>query len=216
MILSQVCVEKCPDEFHSFYGDLVTMNKHQVKAAMRPYCVIMDDALWEEKSAQKLIEETLCPAWVLPSSPVIGRCLPTLVELTGGKDEDPEGNSTVIDSKDSPDGKEVKAGTIKMAVYQLGIFLELRGFGERVFNDISNSWWMILLALAAAAILSFLWIVLMRWFAGIMVWTSISLLFILFGGLFGYTLYKYFDIKDSPAAQGNIFTVNITPDYAKV
>ncbi len=75
---------------------------------------------------------------------------------------------------------------------------------------------MIVLALTMAAVLSFLWIVLMRCFAGIMVWTSISLIFILFGGLFGFTLYKYVTIKDLPSAEGNIFQVNITPDYVNV
>ncbi len=54
-----------------------------------------------------------------------------------------------------------------------------------------------------------------RCFAGIMIWTSLCLLFVLFGGMFGYTLYKYFEVKDLPSAQGNIFSVNITPDYVK-
>ena len=72
---------------------------------------------------------------------------------------------------------------------------------------------MIGVALAVATIISFLWIVLMRFVAGIMVWTSIGLIFGLFGGLFGYTLYKYIVIRNLPSAQGNIFMVNFTPDY---
>ena len=84
-----------------------------------------------------------------------------------------------------------------------------RGFGERVFNDLSDTWWLIGLAYIAAAFISFLWIVLMRFLTGIMVWTSIGLIFSIFGGLFGYTLYKYTIVKDLPTAQGNIFQVMI-------
>ena len=41
--------------------------------------------------------------------------------------------------------------------------MQLRDWGERVFSDLSDTWWMIGLALLGAAIVSFLWIVLMRW-----------------------------------------------------
>ena len=40
-----------------------------------------------------------------------------------------------------------------------------------------------------------------------MVWSSLGLVVALFGGLFGFSLYKYIQIKDSPASQGNIFQV---------
>jgi choline transporter-like protein 2/4/5 len=99
-------------------------------------------------------------------------------------------NTTVIQSSDTMEGQSVSQATLTSAVTALGAFLELRSFGERVFNDLSATWWMIGLAFLAATVVSFLWIVLMRFFAGIMVWTSIGLIFALFGGLFGYSLYK--------------------------
>ena len=42
-----------------------------------------------------------------------------------------------------------------------------------------------------------------------MVWSSLGLVVALFGGLFGFSLYRYIQIKDSPASQGNIFQVCI-------
>ena len=53
----------------------------------------------------------------------------------------------------------------------------------------------------------------MRWVAGIMVWTSIGLIFILVSGLFGYSLYRYMMVKDVAASQISILQVNLTPDY---
>ncbi len=162
----QVCVEKCPDEKYSGYAAASTLPSSQdfsIKEKMRPYCEVIDQNHWDGSSPSRLIEEGICPAWVLPSQPIIGRCLPTIVEVSSSSGEEDGGNNaTVFAGSETQEGKEVKAGTIKAAVYQLGLFLELRGFGERVFNDLSNSWWMIVVALAAAAVLSFLWIVLMR------------------------------------------------------
>lgn len=160
----------------------------------------------------QLIESDFCPAWTLPSTSVLGRCLPMIVST---ENENNNPNATVFNADENPSGRAINQRTVSSAVTALGAFLQVRGFGERVFTDISATWWMICLALLVAAITSFLWIVLMRFFAGVMVWTSIGLIFTLFGGLFSYTLWKYIIIKDHPMAQGNIFQVNFTPDYGK-
>ena len=50
---------------------------------------------------------------------------------------------------------------------------------------------MIGIALIAATVLSFLWILLMRFLTGLMVWLSVALIFVLVGGLFGYCVFRY-------------------------
>ena len=45
--------------------------------------------------------------------------------------------------------------------------------GQRVLHDLSNSWPYIVGGLAIAMVLCLIYIVLMRWFAGIMVWFSL-------------------------------------------
>ena len=50
---------------------------------------------------------------------------------------------------------------------------------------------MIGLALVCSTVLSFFWIILMRFLTGLMVWLSISLIFVLTGGLLGYCVYRY-------------------------
>lgn len=44
---------------------------------------------------------------------------------------------------------------------------------ERIFQDFNNSWWMILIGLVVAMVVSLLWILLMRFVAAFMVWLSI-------------------------------------------
>ena len=207
-------MKECPKEKYSPLGDLAIVGREEsaVKEKMRPFCVQMSDSEWREKSARNLIEEHMCPTWWLPSNPVLGRCLPLVVTNEGGSTNP---NKTVFGEGQTIDGKPVKEGTVSSAVNALGAFLQLRDYGERIFNDLSDTWWMICVALATACLLSFLWIVLMRFVTGIMVWASLGLVVALFGGLFGLSLYKYIQIKDSPESQGNIFQINITPAYGR-
>ena len=44
---------------------------------------------------------------------------------------------------------------------------------DRIFQDYSETWWIILIGLAVSMIISLFWIVLMRFAAGFMVWLSI-------------------------------------------
>ena len=76
---------------------------------------------------------------------------------------------------------------------------------------------MIGIALVAATVLSFVWILLMRFLTGLMVWLSVALIFVLVGGLFGYCVFRYtfyntiygvkwrFKIKCSPSISGLIY-----------
>ena len=147
------------------------------------------------------------PNWI----PYLIACLSfSLPFMTAGSEDD---NATIISNTENPSGEIVKKGTVKHALTALGAFLSVRDFGERLFNDLSDTWWMIGIGFILAFILSFTWILLMRWLAGIMVWTSIGLIFVLVSGLFGYSLYRYMMVKDVASSQISILQVNLTPDY---
>ena len=49
---------------------------------------------------------------------------------------------------------------------RLTAYLNIREVGERVFSDLAETWWMIGISMIGACILSFIWIVLMRFLAG--------------------------------------------------
>ena len=199
----QVCVSECPDK--NLFG--LTLNPSQALSIMKPFCDPSDEDI-NSKSYQDLVTKKACPAWVLNSKPFLGRCMPSLVDESNKDD-----NTTVINADQTVDGKPVKKGTLKHALTALGAFLSIRDFGERVFNDLSDSWWMIGIGLSLAFVLSFIWIILMRFLTSIMVWTSIGLSFLAFLGLFGYSLYRYMLIRNDASAQDNIFQVNLTPSY---
>ena len=53
--------------------------------------------------------------------------------------------------------------------------LNLKSFGEKIFSDLKDSWWIILVAVVLASFVSFMWVILMRFIAAVMVWSSILL-----------------------------------------
>ena len=122
-------------------------------------------------------------------------------------------NSTVISAEGTSNNKGISKGTLKYAMGALSAFLNVRNIGEKIFNDLKDSWYMVGIGLILATFLSFLWIILMRFIAGLMVWLSIGLSAMLFGGLFGYSLYKYLVIKNEGDAESekNILQVNFSP-----
>uniref|UniRef100_H2YS18 Choline transporter-like protein n=1 Tax=Ciona savignyi TaxID=51511 RepID=H2YS18_CIOSA len=53
------------------------------------------------------------------------------------------------------------------------LYLEARAIAENIFADLTVSWYWLLGMLAITAVVAFLWIVIMRWVAGIMVWVTL-------------------------------------------
>ena len=176
---------------------------------MRPFCNVIDDdtysglnvvssSTFRSMNVSDLINKEVCPPWYLQSTELLGRCFPSL------------GNSdVVIPGAEDPEGREVTKSDLNAAIYRLGSFLSVQQFGERVFSDLKETYWMIGIALVGACVLSFVWIVLMRFLASLMVWTSIVIVFLGSGALLGFCGYKlYFAYLDTdPRAQENIFQV---------
>jgi len=205
----QMCVEKCPDEMYSplavlkFGGG----SEDDIKTKMRPYCKLVDDSIFGSKSVATLIKEEICPPWWVKSTEVLGRCFPTVI--------DKESKEVIID--ESGKEKNVSSEDLNTAAYRMSLFLNLRQFAERIFSDLKDTYWMIGLGLIGACILSFVWIVLMRFLASFMVWTSILLVFLGTTAGLGYSSYRlYWAYMDTdPEAQKNIFQLNWTPEIAE-
>ena len=73
-----MCVEKCPDKSFSGYALANTGQNTKALRMMKPYCdpFVSGASDFDRKDAVKLIKDGICPAWVLASNPVLGRCMP--------------------------------------------------------------------------------------------------------------------------------------------
>ena len=115
---------------------------------------------------------------------------------------------------------------LTVAVNKLAGFLNLRSIGEKVFSDLVDTWWIIGVSLAGifsflhltniyysksgACILSFVWILLMRYLSSLMVWLSIVCVIVGLGALLCYCGYRLYwvTISTDPEATKNILQVN--------
>lgn len=82
-LFNKVCVEKCPETSFSAYAVAKTGQNAEALRRMRPFCdpYVSGASDWNRKDAIKLIKEGVCPAWVLASTPVLGRCIPASNQL---------------------------------------------------------------------------------------------------------------------------------------
>ena len=158
------------------------------KDNFREFCANMSDQDFKETSIKKLIDEKLCPAWVIQSHPaILGFCTPFL-------DTSPNSNGTIIQKNTDMDiTEDITRGKLENFIIRLQYLTTTLNFGELVFKDLymTDSWWMRAIGYLMAVVLSFIWIISLQYFAFIMVWISIGVLFISFSGLFGYSLYEY-------------------------
>jgi len=217
-----VCVEKCPDENFSplaeakkteVGGSLVGMSQQEIKDKMRPYCKPVN---LDEKDVKTLVKEDICPPWYIKSADLLGRCFPTAMSSATNSSQT-DGGEVVVRKIETTNDHDITKGELDRALYRLGAFLNLRQVGEKIFSDLTETYWMIGLALIGACVISFIWIVLMRFLAGLMVWSSILLVFLGIGGLLGYSGYRlYFVwISDDPETLKNIFQLNWTPEIVE-
>ncbi len=94
----QACVEECPTFIKYAYsagvGNVIPgtiINDEETKHDMSPFCQYNVQKVPESYDA--LVEAQICPPYVVPSKPIMGRCLPDVDKLTGGALPTPGGMS---------------------------------------------------------------------------------------------------------------------------
>jgi len=177
----QVCVEQCPsDSFSPWMESQLPIPEVpsilggvSVKDRMKPFCTQdMTEDILTRLSVGQLVERKYCPPWWVHSSNILGRCLPSLTSTTPGNNSGPIPSSeTGVVFSDSPTG-EISLETLERAVEALSKALGLRSLGDKIIADLSASWWFIVSGIFLSMLICLVWIVLMRWTAGFLVWTS--------------------------------------------
>ncbi|XP_059255876.1 choline transporter-like protein 4 [Mustela nigripes] len=144
---SQVCVSSCPEVAWTVEISQFSQNVGEVfYTANRNFC--LPGVPWDMPVIQSLQQE-LCPSFLLPSAPALGRCLPLL-------------NSTL------PELPGISSNTSISQGISSGVLdsLNARDITVKIFEDVAQSWYWILVALAVALVLSLLFILLLRLVAG--------------------------------------------------
>eukprot|EP00091_Calanus_sinicus_P007089 TRINITY_DN1798_c0_g1_i2.p1 TRINITY_DN1798_c0_g1~~TRINITY_DN1798_c0_g1_i2.p1 ORF type:complete len:344 (-),score=69.57 TRINITY_DN1798_c0_g1_i2:1062-2093(-) len=209
-LTTHVCVKECPTENYSPLGALrLGINEDIIKKKMKPYCRPVSDEQFKQ-GVKTLVDKEICPPWYLKSTEILGRCFPASMQAA----ENNTNEEVIVRKVDTGGDHDITKGEIAGSLYRFSAFLNVRQFGERVFSDLRETYWMIGLALIGACIVSFIWIVLMRFLASFMVWVSILTVFLGIGSLLGYCGYRLYFVwlSTDPETHKNIFQLNWTPE----
>ena len=168
-----MCVSKCPTSFWSYKQDPIS--------GLDKFCTnLAPGELANSKNVSELVKQRKCPGYLLPSSPILGRCIPD--------PRSPLGLKTASAGNPPP---EVNEDQVKQGVKHVWESLNLKSYAEKLLADLMIDWWVLLLAVLLACFLSFTWIVLIRLAAGVIVYSSIVLCCLLLCGVTGYSVYRY-------------------------
>uniref|UniRef100_A0A8C4LNK5 Choline transporter-like protein n=1 Tax=Equus asinus asinus TaxID=83772 RepID=A0A8C4LNK5_EQUAS len=158
----QICVEKCPDR----YLTLLSAYGSQDFTYYKQFCV---PGVQKSKGVPELLRDGDCPAVLTPSKPLARRCFPAIHIHKGVL---MVGNETTYE-----DG----LGSRKNITEKANGVLEARQLAMRIFEDYTVSWYWIIIGLVIAMVMSLLFIILLRFVAGIMVWVMIVMVILVLG-----------------------------------
>ncbi|KAG9471844.1 hypothetical protein GDO78_022613, partial [Eleutherodactylus coqui] len=142
------------------------------------------------QSVSDIAAKELCPVFMVPSNPFFNRCFPS-ANLSFPSD-------FTINNMSQNQTKE----EIAKAAKQILDSFNFQNLGKKVFQDFAKSWPWILIALAIAMLVSLLFLILLRFVAGILVW----LLIIGVIGIIAYGIYHCYKEYDTFNKQGATIT----------
>ena len=205
----QVCVSACPNKTTSLYAYALALTEGMAGNYgsfdidyQKQFCdpgisteewnTIKDDG----DELLKLIDDRRCPSYLISSKPLVGRCVPDFGLFSNDTDDitDEDGNPLK-----NGEGQTFTFKAAKDMINNILDILNLRGFSEKVWADLVKSKWMILAGEAVGVLIAFLWIFLMRFVTGIMVWLSLFLTIGLLGLSTAYTWVKYDSFQGTPS-----------------
>ncbi|CAN9509853.1 unnamed protein product [Ophioblennius macclurei] len=202
---TQLCVDACPDRHLTLVkAKLGGKDDHDY---YKRYC--KEGVDFAQLSPPELLKDGLCPAMLMPSKAFTRRCLPALGTMKGGVVV--VGNET---SFDDGQGVSINASDVLEASKKSNMAVEARQVAMRIFEDYTQSWHWILLGLVIAMVVSLIFIVLLRFLAGIMVWVMIVLVILVIGyGIF-HCYMEFASLKGQPGSDVTIRDLGLLTDFS--
>uniref|UniRef100_A0A4W3HVB8 Choline transporter-like protein n=1 Tax=Callorhinchus milii TaxID=7868 RepID=A0A4W3HVB8_CALMI len=159
------------------------------------------------KSVAEVLRDEDCPSMIVPSRPFLRRCFPDFTTKNG--------ILTVANKTTFKDGlgKTRNVTDLRDAANGINDVLDAREVGMKIFEDYTNSWFWILIGLVIAMVVSLVFILLLRFTAGVLFW------FVIFAvvGVIGYGIWhcywEYSSLKGKPGADVAIYDIGFQTDF---
>ncbi|XP_012942174.1 choline transporter-like protein 2 [Aplysia californica] len=202
----QICVSSCPTTYWSYVETVAKEvgagNTILSSERSKMICKYTVDPQSSAKTVQQYIDDEDCAAYYVKTTAVINRCIPSIfLDITNWAADityqDGATTYTITDADNSP----VTGNELSDASYYMALFYEVKEFVELIYKDVLASWWMLFAGFGIAMFVCMVWIVLMRWLAGPMVWITIGLVFALLLFATYYSYDEYYTLKQLNATE---------------
>ncbi|XP_044026568.1 choline transporter-like protein 4 isoform X1 [Siniperca chuatsi] len=201
---TQVCVENCPTQFWAVEIKSYFPNVKPANVFNQSLCVPSINLTNTKLSVKEIVDKELCPFFYMPTTSVLGRCLPDIAAL--GRIPSEFANIPGLPSSVNDTVSIIKNGTGTRDIVN---GFNAREIGVRIFEDFASSWPWILVGLLIAMVVSMLFLLLLRFTAPVMVWVLI--IGVLGAGAYGiwHCYWEYDNYKKASATITDIgFTTN--------
>ncbi|XP_045753354.1 choline transporter-like protein 5 isoform X2 [Mirounga angustirostris] len=160
---TQICVSKCPEKFLTYMEIQFRYrtNKHYWMYYSQ-FC--KSPFVKPAKTVTQVLLDDDCPIAIFPSKPFLQRCFPDFTTKNGTLTV---GNKTIFEDGS---GKTRNAVELRTAANRVNKILDARAIGMKVFEDYATTWYWILIGLTIAMLLSWLFVILLRFTAGFLFW----------------------------------------------
>ena len=179
---TRVCVTECPQTYWT---------SDQGKAlGLEKFCKNESDL--NTTTMANLVHKRLCPPYLLPTIPVLGRCVP-MVGLI--KREEGDKTELKINGLTNAEGEIIKMDSLMEGIVYVMDGIDARRHLEKTLSPILESWWIIIVNIFLAIMISLLWIFLLNIVPRIILWTNTAILIILLvaGTVFYFMTYSNTD-----------------------
>ncbi|XP_047443664.1 choline transporter-like protein 5-B isoform X2 [Mugil cephalus] len=214
---TQLCVSKCPDRFSTLLDARNTKTWDYYKQFCKPGFEI------GSKSVADVIRDEDCPSMIVPSRPFLQRCFPDFISRNGNltvanqtffKDGDNKQRS-INDLKEAAKGTNTAPREFWTDIAGgIANLLNAKEVGMKIFEDYANSWIWILIGLVITMVVSLIFILLLRFTAGILLWLIIVGVIIAVGYGIWHCYWEYSSLKGKPGSVATITDIGFHADFS--
>ncbi|XP_032971848.1 choline transporter-like protein 5 isoform X1 [Rhinolophus ferrumequinum] len=204
---TQICVSKCPEKFLTYVETQFPSKKD--KNSWTYYSQFCKSPFPKpDRSLSQILMDDDCPAAIFPSKPFLQRCFPDFSTENGTLTV---GNKTMFEDGK---GKTRNAVELREAANHINKILDAKSLGMRLFEDYATTWYWILMGLIIAMLLSWIFLILLRFTAGFLFWVFMSGVI----GVIGYGIWhcykEYNSLRGHQNSHLTIYDIGIQTDIS--
>ncbi|KAI1883110.1 hypothetical protein AGOR_G00241860 [Albula goreensis] len=203
---TQLCVSKCPDRFAT-YSDMQYhyRSNRSYWDYYRQFCRPGFDN--PKKAVAQVLRDEDCPSMIVPSRPFLQRCFPDFITRNG--------TLTVANKTAFKDvlGHTRSVTELRDAANNITNLLDTKEVGMKIFEDYANSWYWILIALVIAMVVSLIFILLLRFTAGFLLWVIIFGVIAMVAYGIWHCYWEFVTLHGKPDADVTISDIGFQTDF---